>query len=111
MTMFAMSLVAWELNGDGINSDTFHESLAPETDFSVSTIIWILAADFVLFWILTLLLDHMHSTGDGMPALLRHAAQWLSPRVYDRSRFGRMFPSPPHSCSYSLAPGDLSRGA
>lgn len=86
MTMFAMSLVAWELNGDGINADTFSTTLAPESNFSVSTIIWILALDFLLYWIITLLVDHFRNTGDGLPAVMRHAVQWLSP---ERARLTR----------------------
>jgi hypothetical protein len=84
--MFSMSLVAWELNGDGINHDTFHTTLTPESDFSVATIMWMLALDLVLFWLVTLLIDRMRSTGDGLPSVLHYAAQWMAPHGSEAPR-------------------------
>jgi hypothetical protein len=100
MTMFSMSLVAWELNGAGITHATVHQSLAPASHFSVQTILVMLALDAVLYWAIMLLLDSS-SSPDGAPAVLRAAALWLSPR--DASRPARAPSARLHACAAACA--------
>jgi hypothetical protein len=92
MTLFAMTLVAWEVGGQGISWETVFMSVADDIHFSAASVIAMLLLDTLVFWALTLALDRFTRGSDSLPAALKHSLQWLSQRFAESGRVVRACP-------------------